>query len=303
MLTKVYYNLKGSIVIMLMALNILVGSVFLIPASIIKLILRIKPAQGSLTCIVTGIAHVWMQINLLILNIFHDTEWIIENEADLDKRKSYLVLSNHQTWTDIIVLMKVFLGKISLLKFFLKKELKWVPVLGIAWWALDYPFMKRHPKSLVEKKPHLKGKDIEITRRACQKFRGKPVTVMNFVEGTRFRPDKYRAQESPFKNLLRPKAGGVGFVFTTMGEQISSILNVTIAYPDGVYSFWEYICGQVKTILVHIEEIPVTENLLGDYVNDPAFRDFFQKWINGLWVEKDKKLDAMLSGEGNSSNV
>mgnify|MGYP006282285507 CR=1 FL=1 len=289
-----YYNLKGSIIIILMSLNTLVGAVFLIPASFLKLIFRIKPAQRFLTYMVTGIANTWMRINLFILSIFHDTKWIIENEAKLEQQKSYLVLSNHQTWTDIIVLMKIFLGKIPFLKFFLKKELRWVPVLGIAWWALDYPFMKRYPRSLVEKKPHLKGKDIEITRKACERFKGKPVTVMNFVEGTRFRPEKHRAQGSPFKNLLRPKAGGVGFVFTTMGEQISSILNVTIAYPDGVYSFWEYICGRVKTIKVHVEEIPVTENLLGDYVNDPAFRDFFQKWINGLWVEKDKKLEQML---------
>jgi len=302
MITILYYNVKGIVTVILMILNTLFGSIFLIPASFLKLVLRIKPAQDILSWIVMGIAHIWMRINLLILNMMHTTEWIVETNFDPDKNKSYLLISNHQTWTDIIVLFKIFLGEIPFLKFFLKKELFWIPILGVAWWALDYPFMKRYPKSLIQKKPHLKGKDIEITMKACKKFKGKPVTVMNFVEGTRVTPEKQKRQDSPFTNLLRPKAGGVGFVFTIMGEQISSILNATIAYPDGPYSFWEYLCGRIPEIIVHVEEIPMTENLIGDYMNDPVFRDYFQKWINGLWIEKDEKLDSMLKAAKETTN-
>lgn len=294
MLNTIFFNLKGSIVTILFALNTLTGSIFLIPASFLKLVLRIKPAQNILSWIVMGIAHIWMHINLLILNMMHTTEWIVETNFQPDKNKSYLLISNHQTWTDIIVLFKIFLGEIPFLKFFLKKELFWIPILGVAWWALDYPFMKRYPKSLIEKKPHLKGKDIEITRKACEKFKGKPVTIMNFVEGTRVTPEKQKKQDSPFTYLLRPKAGGVGFVFTIMGEQISSILNATIAYPGGPFTFWEYLCGRIPEIIVYVEEIPMTEKLLGDYMNDALFRDYFQKWINGLWIEKDEKLKSML---------
>ncbi len=301
-MNTIFFNLKGSIVIILFALNTLTGSIFLIPASFLKLVLRIRLAQNILSWIIMGIAYIWMQINLFILNMMHTTEWIVETNFHPDKNKSYLLISNHQTWTDIIVLMKIFLGKIPFLKFFLKKELFWIPILGVAWWALDYPFMKRYPKSLVEKKPHLKGKDIEITRKACEKFKGKPVTIMNFVEGTRVTPEKQKRQDSPFTHLLRPKAGGVGFVFTIMGEQIYSILNATIAYPGGPYSFWEYLCGRIPVIIVHVEEIPMTEKLLGNYMDDPVFRDYFQKWINGLWIEKDEKLDSMLKAAKNTAN-
>ena len=56
----------------------------------------------------------------------------------------YLVLANHQSWVDILVLQKVFNRRIPLLRFFLKRQLFWVPLLGLAWWALDFPFMGRY---------------------------------------------------------------------------------------------------------------------------------------------------------------
>ncbi len=61
----------------------------------------------------------------------------------LHQRGWYLVSSNHQSWVDILVLQRIFHGRIPFLKFFLKQELIWVPVIGLAWWALDFPFMKR----------------------------------------------------------------------------------------------------------------------------------------------------------------
>lgn len=291
---KIYYNLVGCLLILLLCLNTVVGGSFLIPVSILKLVIRVRPAQRFFTLLAAGIAHSWMRMNLVFVHVLHNTEWLVDADVEFSKKKSYLIISNHQTWTDIIVIMKIILGRVPLPKFFLKKELRWIPVLGIAWWALGYPFMKRYSKELIEKKPHLKGRDIEITREACENFRGRPVTVMNFVEGTRFTPEKHKRQKSPFRRLLRPKAGGVGFVFSAIGEQIDSILNFTIAYPGGPYSFWQYVCGGVKSIMVHIQEIPVTPMLLGDYVNDPAFSKFFQKWINDLWKEKDVRLEQML---------
>ena len=115
---------------------------------------------------------------------------------------------------------KSLTAAVPFLKFFLKKELIWVPILGIAWWALDFPFMKRYSAAVLKKRPHLRGKDIEITRQACKKFKSLPVSIMNFVEGTRFTREKHDKQKSPFTHLLKPKAGGIGFVLSTMGEQL-----------------------------------------------------------------------------------
>jgi hypothetical protein len=116
---------------------------------------------------------------------------------------------------------------------------------------------------------------------------------MNFVEGTRFTQEKHTKQESPYKNLLKPKSGGIGFVFSTMGNMITSILDVTIVYPQGRPSFWDFLCGRVNVIKVHVEEIPVTNDFVGDYVDDPVFRNKFQQWLNDLWHEKDIRINLM----------
>lgn len=69
--------------------------------------------------------------------------------------------------------------------------------------SFDFPFMRRYSQLFLLKYPHLKGKDIEITKKACQKYKDLPVSIMNFVEGTRFTPEKHKKQESPYKNLLK----------------------------------------------------------------------------------------------------
>lgn len=219
--------------------------------------------------------------------------WEVTGIDNLSKKSWYLVIANHQSWTDIVVLQKVLTGKIPFLKFFLKKELIWVPVLGLAWWALDFPFMRRYTQSFLIKHPHLKGKDIEITKKACAKFKDMPVSIMNFVEGTRYTTQKHEQQESPFKNLLKPKSGGIGFVLSTMGDIITSILDVTIVYPEGNMSFWDFLCGRVHTIKVHVEEIEITDKFKGDYVDDPFFKNSFQQWLNSLWQEKDIRIEIM----------
>ena len=118
----------------------------------------------------------------------------------LARHEWYLMTSNHQSWADILVLQKVTNRRVPSLKFFLKQELIWVPLLGLAWWALDFPFMKRYSRAQLEKRPELKGKDMETTRKACEKYAHYPVSVMNFFEGTRFTEEKHRQQNSPYRH-------------------------------------------------------------------------------------------------------
>jgi len=287
-------RLKGSLSVLLLSLNTLFWSVFLFPVTALKLIIRFKPAVTLFNRVLNGIARLWISCNNLAMKLTQRAHWHVSGTESLSDKKWYLVLANHQSWTDIVVLQKIFNGKIPFLKFFLKKELIWVPVLGPAWWALDFPFMKRYSASFLERKPHLKGKDIEITKKACAKFRHIPVSIMNFVEGTRFTKTKHQRQESPYRNLLKPKSGGVGFVFSTMGEQLSSVLNVTIAYPGGPWKFWDFLCGKVREIRVHVEELPVTRDLIGNYVEDHHYRERFQRWLNELWEAKDRRIDEMM---------
>jgi 1-acyl-sn-glycerol-3-phosphate acyltransferase len=185
-------------------------------------------------------------------------------------------------------------GKIPFLKFFLKQELIWVPLMGIAWWALDFPFMKRFSSDYLRKHPEMKGKDLETTRIACEKFKYTPVTVFNFLEGTRLTPQKHERQQSPYRNLLKPKAGGMGFVLGAMGEQMHTMLDISIIYPKGDNSFWALLSGRIKKITVHIETIPLPAEYLGkDYMNDTAFSDSFRQWVTDLWTAKDQRIDRM----------
>ena len=244
-----------------------------------------------------SIANNWVGFNNWSMRVTKRIRWDVRGIDSLKLNEWYLVVSNHQSWVDILVLQKIFHRKIPLLKFFLKKELIWVPFLGAAWWALDFPFMKRYSKTFIEKHPHLKGKDIEITKKACEKFKTIPVSIMNFVEGTRFTLEKHRGQHSPYAHLLKPRAGGIAFTLAAMGEQLHRILNVTIAYPQGQSSFWAFLCGRVGEIKVNVESLPIHKELLGDYFLDKEFSEKFQKWLNVLWAEKDKCFEALLASQ------
>ena len=207
MISKLYKNMIGSVSALILAANTLFCVIVLVvPVTIMKLTIRFKAATLFFDTVLNSISHFWIRGNNTALMLTRKITWLVRGTDTLEKNKWYLVISNHQSWTDIVVLQKILYGRVPFIKFFLKKELIWVPVLGMAWWALDFPFMKRYSREFLEKNPHLRGKDIEITKKACAKFRHMPVSVMNFVEGTRFTGEKHNRQNSPYRNLLKPKS-------------------------------------------------------------------------------------------------
>jgi 1-acyl-sn-glycerol-3-phosphate acyltransferase len=254
----------------------------------VKALLPLARARALLSRALVVIAEQWISVNGLLFAGFTPTRWQIEGLEGLNRDGWYLVLSNHQSWVDIPVLQQTFNRRIPFLKFFLKKQLIWVPVLGLAWWALDFPFMQRHSRQALEQHPEWRGRDRDATRKACERFRESPVSVMNFVEGTRFTPDKHARQASPFRFLLRPRAGGVAFVLETMGDILQAIVDVTIVYPDGQPTMIDLLAGRVRSVRVHIRQLPIpAEFFRGDYEGDAAYRARFQDWLGALWAEKD----------------
>lgn len=243
------------------------------------------------------LASVWMDANAGHQALLLPTQLKIEGLENLSKQEWYMMVANHQSWVDILLLLRIFNGRIPYLKFFLKQSLIWVPLLGLAWWALEFPFMRRHTKAQISRDPSLQGKDIEQTRKACEKFRYNPVTIINFLEGTRFTAAKYAQQQSSYRHLLMPKAGGLAFTLAAMNGQLHRLLDVTIYYPEGTPTYWDYACGRVKRIRVHIRQLPIAPELIGNYNEDEAFRGRFQLWVNQLWREKDELLQAMILEE------
>ena len=278
-------SVRGVLLFLLYAINTIFWSMVLFGLALLKLSVPVTGWRKLCSRAMDGIGSIWIFFNNFNTRLFNEIRWDVSGTDELEPNRWYLVLANHQTWVDILVMQRIFFRKIPFLKFFLKKELFWVPVLGFAWWALDYPFLERSSSTL---------KDIETTKNACEKFRKVPVSIMNFVEGTRFTMEKHSEQHSPYSRLLKPKAGGIALVLATMGEQLHSILDVTIAYPEGAKSFWAFLCGEVSEIKVRVESLPIDEEVSGDYFKDREFRKRFRDWLNALWVKKDKTLAALL---------
>lgn len=284
----------GPLALLLMALNTLFWVVPLYTITLLKLLILLPSWRRLCTRLLTTIAESWIAVNNAIFHHTQRTQWDVRGLDGLSVNDWYLVTANHQSWLDIFALQRVFNRHIPFLKFFIKQELIWFPVMGLAWWALDFPFMKRYSKAKLAKRPELRGKDLETTRKMCERFKDDPVSVINFLEGTRFTAVKHKKQHSPYRYLLKPKAGGIAFVLGAMNERIKTLLNVTIVYPDGKSSFWEFLQGKTPRIIIHVEKLAIPAHFLrGDYANGDAFREQFQAWVRELWQEKDTLLERL----------
>ena len=278
---------KGTFASVVLATNVVVGVTAMIPFALAKLLLPFTAVRHLTDRALNAIATGWIAVNTGWMRLVGTTRWDVQGLEGLDPRGWYIVASNHQSWVDILVLQNVFTRRVPLLKFFLKRELIYVPVIGLAWWALDFPFMRRSGSAAGPR-------DLERARRACEKFRVVPTSVLNFLEGTRFTATKRAEQRSPFRNLLKPKVGGLAMALATLGAQCHRLLDVTIAYPDGPPTFWDVLSGKLRAVTVRVvaREIPA-ELIDGDYAGDKHFRARMQAWVNALWAEKDALLDTL----------
>ncbi|MBA1323094.1 acyltransferase [Pseudomonas plecoglossicida] len=286
--------LTGILTTILLLLNTVVMICPLMVFALLKLVLPGRGRDYASTGVM-WMAETWSEIDKVIFALCIPTQWDIRGVDKLRQDTSYLCVSNHQSWVDIPALIESLNRRVPFFKFFLKKELIWVPLLGLAWWGLDYPFMKRYSKAFLAKHPELKGKDLEITKAACELFKRQPVTVVNYLEGTRFSEAKRLEQQSPYKHLLKPKAGGVAFVLAALGEQLDALLDVTIVYPgDQAPGFWALLNGSISRVIIDIRVHELDPALwAGDYENDPVYRETVQAWVNQLWVEKDQRIEQL----------
>ncbi|HEX4845272.1 MAG TPA: acyltransferase, partial [Geothrix sp.] len=265
MVKRLWAAVKGSFASSVLAANAVAIFSGMIPFALVKLALPFAAVRRGVDRVLMGLAEGWIAVNGAWMALVQRIRWDVQGLDGLRRRGWYLVSSNHQSWVDILVLQKVFHRKVPFLKFFLKRQLLFVPVMGLAWWALDFPFMRRRSGS--------RAKDLATARKACEKFRQVPTSVMNFLEGTRFCPAKQAAQQSPYRHLLKPKVGGLATALGAMGERFDALLDVTIVYPEGVPSFWDLLSGQMSRVVVRVHEREIPAHLLGgDYEGDAAFR-------------------------------
>ncbi len=291
MLSRLPAALRGGLTGFMLGVNTLIVATSLAPPSLLKLLLPFDAVRRGCDHVLNALASGWVAVNNAWIAAVRPVQWDVQGVDELNPRGWYLVSSNHQSWVDILVLQRIFHGHIPFLKFFLKQELIWVPVIGLAWWALDFPFMKRG-------KGHgARQNDLKTTREACEKFKRIPTTVINFVEGTRFTQAKHDQQKSPYRHLLKPKIGGLGIALATMGEQFEALLDVTIVYPNGAPSFWHLLSGRLDAVIVRVQRREIPPEVLGsDPIGDKAYRQRINAWVEQQWVEKDALIDQLLRG-------
>lgn len=274
--------------------NLAIWALLVFSLGSVKFLLPHKALQTLLLQAMHRFYLIFGHISVLLIKLFNNVTIEHRINGKLSQDEWYLLLSNHLSYLDIILLIDFSANRIPVPKFFLKKELIWLPFVGIAAWALDMPFMKRYSKAFLEKHPQLKGKDIETTKKSCEKYKNKPTTVINFVEGTRFTQQKHKLRNSSYIYLLPPKAGGIAFALAAMGELFTHILDVTLVYPDNnTHPMLEMLCGDMKTIIIDVSLTALPEDIHGDYANDESYRLYIQNWLNSLWKNKDARLQQL----------
>lgn len=276
---------------------IVITTLCFIPILIIGLFKLIPIESWRITC-TKGVDHmavIWNGIITAYVERFIPIEWKITGITQFDAKQWYLIIANHQSWLDIVILQEFFHKKIPVLKFFVKAQLKWVPLFGFAWWAMGCPFMKRYSKEYIEKNPHKKGTDIKATQKALKLFKSYPSSIISFIEGTRYTPEKHLHQQSPYQHLLKPKAGGIGQVISAMGNQLHALIDVTIVYPSPSITLWDFLCRRIKTISVNARQLDIPEIFTRseDSLQDTYTQDSFRAWINDQWATKDELITAM----------
>jgi len=286
----------GTVNILLIVINTLLWSIPGYSMALVKFTIRSKKLQPVISTTLIRIVEGWLCGLMYIQDLTQNISWDIEGLDDLNRKERYFIICNHQSWTDLMVLLRIFHKRIPFIKFFLKRELFWLPILGTACWSLDFPYLMRYSQKYLRKHPEMKGKDLETITAACRRYNDLPIAILNFLEGTRFTNAKHIKQLSPYRYLLRPRAGGFATALYAMGGSIKTMIDTTIIYPKKHCSFMNYVSGNIPRIIVRIKirEIPAYI-LHGNYRDDPDYRRIFQAWVNNIWQEKDSLITEITS--------
>lgn len=243
------------------------------------------------------LANSWINVNNhLIERVLPELKWDIQVDPalELTTQGRYLMICNHQSWVDTTVNQYIGLNRMPLTRFFTKWELIFIPLVGQAFKILGFPMMKRHSKAQIAKNPELKNRDIEEARKSCEQLLSQPFTLLNYVEGTRFTQAKHTAQKSPYKHLLKPKAGGLALALKILGKEVDALVDMTIVYDEKVPEYSEFWLGDVQQIAVNLRKIELPSWILdGDYENDREFRVQFHQWLQQVWRDKDELISQM----------
>ena len=187
------------------------------------------------------------------------------------------MISNHQSWVDIPIIHHAITDHGPIIKFLVKRQLVWVPVIGWLCLILGFPRLHRG-------KGHgAREKDYATIQRFSEKSHKESGAILIFPEGTRFNEVKREAQNTPYQHLLNPRIGGLR-ILKEAGDPDTPIIDLTLIYANGNSNFWECLHGATKSI-----EVNMTTYRLGD-IQD------LSEWLNERWKEKETLIAHTMNG-------
>lgn len=207
---------------------------------------------------------------------------------DVPERENAMIVANHQQMPDILALMMFGWRKKRLgdMKYFVKDVLKYVPGIGWGMLFLDCLFLKRNWEQ-----------DQGAITRTFGRFQEEniPVWLVSFVEGTRITKAKVeksreyaRSKALPlFENVLLPRTKGFVAAVGGLRRHLNAVYDVTIAYPDGIPTLWQYLKGWVNEIHIHVRRYPMPEV--------PTEPGALADWLLDRFREKDRFLSEFHS--------
>ena len=192
-------------------------------------------------------------------------------DGNLPDHPTQVIVVNHQTWFDIPILQHVVTGQGPILKFLIKRQLVWVPIVGWICYALNFPRLNRGGGESA------KRQDFKAIKSASSEMLKERGALLIFAEGTRITEAKHRNQNSPYKNLLNPRPGGLKIALETMPPD-APVVDITINYNGGETNFWKCLHGANRNIAIYIEPHNAAD------IVDP------REWLHECWKQKDERL-------------
>ena len=286
---EIYKHLIG-IVTVIYILSLLSFSVLILVIISIPRILPVNAVKKYITAISNEIGNGIVWFLKVTLGLIHRPKWEVDYPANISTKSWYIGMSNHMSWADIFVLLFIGNYKLPLLKFFMKKELKWIPIIYLVHKTIDMPFLNRHKQGEVHSDPNLKARNFENARDAAKKFTRYPTTAFSFVEGTRFTETKKKIQLSPYDDLLKPKIGALVTALSGM-PMVEDLIDFTIIYKTSKRSAWNFACGEMREAKIIIRSYKIPEFIReSDDVASVKHRNQFRLFINNIWLEKQKLI-------------
>ncbi len=116
----------------------IVCSVPIIIAGMVKLLLPVPGIWRKVSIFCNFMMYCWCAGLAALLRLNPHLQWDVEGLEGLSKKNWYLLICNHRSWADIVVLCVLFRKHIPMNKYFLKQQLARVPFIGFGVLGIRY---------------------------------------------------------------------------------------------------------------------------------------------------------------------